>query len=337
MTASDLRRYDRDGIVAALISATLLGLAPIFGKQALQAGIDYRVLVTIRTVSAALILWLFFILVWRRYLFIYPVGLTACATAGIINGLGSVFYYSGLNKLDASLAQLIYSINPLILIVLLRLDGQPISRLTVLRLLLALPAIYFLTTGGDFHEARLKGVAYMLIGGLGYALHLAIIQRPLRDMPPPTVTLYSLTAMAFTVAPVGVWALWARPGPQLIPDRAWAGVAGLTIVTAISRLSLFVGVKKLGGLQAALLGLSELIVSVFTALIFFGERLTFQQWMGAAALALSIGLVSRERDIAGHYMSYGWLAWMYALLERFTPQPKPPEPAKVKKVITEEK
>ena len=46
MTASDLRQYDRDGVLAALISASLLGLAPIFGKQALQAGIDYRVLVT---------------------------------------------------------------------------------------------------------------------------------------------------------------------------------------------------------------------------------------------------------------------------------------------------
>lgn len=46
----------------------------------------------------------------------------------------------------------------------------------------------------------------------------------------------------------------------------------MTLVTMISRLSLFMGVKRLGGAQAALIGLSELLVTVLCALALAGLR-----------------------------------------------------------------
>ncbi len=328
MDASRFRHHARNGILAALLSAILLGLAPIFGKLALREGMDPFALVLLRTVSAAVILWIAFLLFGRQYIFIYPVGFIACATAGIINGIGSLFFYSGLAALDASLAQLLYSINPLVLVFLLRMDGQPISRLTVFRLILALPAVYLLTSQSQ-HTGQIQGIIFMLIGAVAYATHLAITQRTLRDMPSQTVTLYTLSVMAITVSPWGLWALWTRTPLSETPSIAWGGVIGLTLVTAMSRLSLFVGVKRLGGLQAALLGLSELLVSLVSALIFFNEQLTLTQWIGAAILIVSVGLVGREPELSAHYVSYGWLAWMYGLFEKVQPPPKlPPLPVK---------
>ncbi|MBI3241590.1 MAG: DMT family transporter [Chloroflexi bacterium] len=323
MDSSAARLHARNGIVAALFSATVLGLAPIFGKLALREGMDPLALVLLRTVSAAIILWVIFLLFGRKYIFIYPVGFIACAVAGIINGIGSLFFYSGLAMLDASLAQLLYSINPIILVFLLRLDGQPISRITFVRMILAVPAVYLLTSNTE-HVGQLQGVVFMLIGAAAYALHLAITQRTLRDMPSQTVTLYTLSVMAITVAPWGLWAIWTGTPLAEASDVAWAGVIGLTLATAMSRLSLFVGVKRLGGMQAALLGLSELLVSLISALIFFNEQLTITQWSGAIILIVSVGLIGREPDLASHYVSYGWLGWMYGLFERLHPQPEPP-------------
>lgn len=311
--AAAIRRYAPEAIVAALSSAVLLGLAPIFGKQALREGMDIFALVVLRTGSAAAILWIVFAFRRRQYLYIYPAGLIACATAGFINGIGSLMYYSGLARLDASVAQLLYTTNPLILALLLKLDGQPISRLTLLRMFVAFPAVAFLITGGSAHSGQIIGMMLMMGGGFMYALHLAVTQRTLRDMPSQTVTLYTLTAMAITVLPS---ALAIRTSLTHTPSIAFFGAVGLTVVTVFSRLLLFVSVKRMGGLQAALLGLSELLVSIVTAFIFFGEQLTPAQWASAIALMVSVALVSREHDLRAHHISEGWLAWVYGAFER---------------------
>ncbi|HLB45796.1 MAG TPA: DMT family transporter [Anaerolineales bacterium] len=308
-----VRRYAPEAIFAALSSAVLLGLAPIFGKQALREGMDIFALVVLRTGSAAIILWIVFAFRARQYLYIYPAGFIACATAGFINGVGSLMYYSGLARLDASLAQLLYTVNPLILAFMLRLDGQPISRLTLVRMIIAFPAVAYLITRGSEHSGQTIGMVLMLGGAFMYALHLAVTQRTLRDMPSQTVTLYTLTAMAITVLPS---ALAIRTPLTHTPSLAFFGAVGLTIVTVFSRLLLFVSVKRLGGLQAALLGLSELLVSVVAAFIFFGDKLTTTQWVGAIALMISVALVSREHDLRAHHISEGWLAWVYGVFER---------------------
>jgi drug/metabolite transporter (DMT)-like permease len=100
------------------------------------------------------------------------------------------------------------------------------------------------------------------------------------------------------------------------PPIAFLGAIGLTVVTIISRLLLFLSVKRLGGLQAALLGLSELLVSIVAALIFFGEHLTVTQWLAAIPLMISVLLVSQEHDLRAHHISEGWLAWVYSLFEK---------------------
>ena len=60
---------------------------------------------------------------------------------------------------------------------------------------------------------------------------------------------------------------------------------------------LFLGLKRLGGVQTALIGLSELLVTVLSAFVLLGEQLSAWQWMGAALLAVSVLLVARERRL----------------------------------------
>jgi hypothetical protein len=74
----------------------VLRLAPIFGKQAINAGTPALSVVALRTVFATLSLWLLFALrSGAASSYIYPVGLWDCFTAGVINGLGSLMYYTG--------------------------------------------------------------------------------------------------------------------------------------------------------------------------------------------------------------------------------------------------
>jgi len=301
------------GITAALASAFFLGMAPVFGKQAILLGIPPLAVVAARTLLASLLLLGVMALFYRPYFYIYPAGLLGCLLAGAINGIGSLFYYSALGRINANLGHLLYSLYPLFLVLWLSLDRQPTSRLTLFRLALALPAILLLTQT-ESGKIDLIGVAEMLVASALYALHLPINQRVLYDMPAPTVTLYTLIAMSAVVVPTFlISSSFADQSTSLTGDlaqAAWRPVVGLALVTFFSRLTLFTGVKHLGGMQTALLGLSEILVALTFAYLWLGEGFTTQQWLGAALLCASLALVAFEQPPPRKQGTGGFLSWL---------------------------
>ncbi|MFC1879625.1 DMT family transporter [Chloroflexota bacterium] len=311
------------GIYAALASAFFLGMAPVFGKQAILLGMSPLAVVALRTILAALLLLGVMAIFYRSYLFIYPAGLLGCLLAGWINGVGSLFYYSSLGRIDAGLGQLLYTLYPLFLVFWLSLDNQPPSKLTLFRVLVALPALYLLIQVGD-RNIDLIGVGEMLIASALYALHLPINQRVLYEMPAPTVTVYTLLAMSAVVVPTflfsGALTVQANPidaslvasSPDLLSSFKvlWWPIFGLTMVTFLSRITLFLGVKHLGGMQTALLGVSEVLVAITFAQLWLNERFTTQQWIGALLLIISLALVGLEKAPPKKQSTGGFLSWL---------------------------
>ena len=299
------------GINAALISAVFLGITPIFGKQAISMGVSPLGVVAIRTLFATLLLFFVMLIFQRKYLFIYPAGLIGCLMAGWINGLGSLFYYSALGKIDAGLGQMLYSLYPFFVVFWMFLDGQSITKMTVFRLILAIPAVILLVdTHGESNIHLIAGIAMMLFSSVLYALHLPINQRVLYDIPAPTVTLYTLIAMSAIVVPTYLFS--GNIGEVTTISTAWWPIIGLSLVTFFSRIMLFTGVKHLGGTQTALLGLSELIVTLFLSQIWLNESLTTSQWIGAGFLSLSLLLIAWEKPKPPKKDSGGWLGWLTA-------------------------
>lgn len=296
----------RKGIHAALASAIFLGIAPVFGKQAINMGVPPLGVVALRTIFAAGLLLLVVLIYRREFLYIYPAGLLGCVLAGGINGLGSLFYYGALGRIDASVGMLLYSLYPLFVVLWLWLDRQPPSRLTLFRLFLIVPALYLLTQA-NHEQVDLIGVIMMLVSSVLYALHLPINQRVLYDMPAPTVTMYTLLAMSGVVIPA-----YFISGQSIYPtiEHAWGSVLGLTLVTFASRLTLFLGVKHIGGMQTALLGLGELLVAIVFSHVWLGERLSPQQWGGALILIISLVLIMLERPAPQKLSKGGWLSWL---------------------------
>lgn len=259
----------------------------------------------LRTVLAAALLLTIVALFDRKSLYIYPVGLLGCMLAGSINGLGSLLYYMALHRLPVSVGQLLYSLYPFFVAMWLTLDRQYPSKLTVLRIMLAGLAVVLLTNL-PHRPTDLMGVGMMIGAALLYALHLPINQRVLFEAPAPTVTMYTLLAMSAVVLPV-----------YLIFDRSWpatnapfAPLIGLTIATFLSRLALFMGIKKIGGMQTALLGLGELLITILFSYYWLHESLSAMQWLGAMGLAISLLLVRAEPTAPQKHSSDGWFSWI---------------------------
>lgn len=301
-----IRTGKATGIGSALASALFLGMAPVFGKQAIALGFSPLAVVAIRTSLAAGLLLLIMALFRRSYLFMYPAGLLGCGLAGALNGIGSILYYLALQRLSASVGQLIYSLYPIFVAIWLILDLQPPSRLTYLRTGVGLLGAILLTSAAPGGVDWI-GVALMLGASILYALHLPINQRVLYDIPAPTVTLYTLLAMSAVVVPAFLIFDRHFPGTNI----NWLPVLGLTMVTFFSRLMLFTGIKHLGGMQTSLLGLSELFVTVVVSHIWLGESLHSIQWAGAALLGFSLILIGVDKvSPAPRHARGGWLAWI---------------------------
>lgn len=303
-----MQKKPTTGILAAFASAVFLGFAPVFGKLAITQGFSPLAVVALRTSLAAGALLLIVLLFYRSFLYIFPVGLIGCVLAGVINGLGSLLYYLALGRLEASIGQLLYSLYPFFVALWLALDHQPPTRLTIFRIGLASIAVLLLTNVPG-KPADIAGILMMLGAAVLYAMHLPINQRVLYEVPAPTVTLYTLLSMSAVVVPA--YFLFDRQWP--VQAAPWLPVLGLTLVTFFSRLALFFGVKKIGGMQTALLGLGELLIAIVFSHVWLGESLTALQWLGALGLGLSLILVAFERITPQHHSGKtGWLSWIRA-------------------------
>lgn len=300
------------GIKAALVSAVFLGFAPVFGKQAILFGFSSFAVVAFRTSLASALLMLSMLVLNRKSFYIYPAGLLGCLMAGGVNGVGSILYYAALARLDASIGHLLYSFYPIFVALWMVLDRQPVKPVTAFRLLFTLPAIYLLVAAGT-KQVDLAGASMMIGSACLYALHLIINQRVLYDMPPATVTLYTLLSMTAVVVPV--YLIFDRSLPAVLPVQAslfslWWPILGMGVATFLSRLTLFMGVKHLGGMQTALLGLGELLVTIGLAYIWLHESLTSFQWVGAFLLGLDLMMIGVDKFAPERKRSTGILAFL---------------------------
>ncbi|MBN2305804.1 MAG: DMT family transporter [Anaerolineae bacterium] len=274
----------RARLITALLSPVFLGMAPVFGKLALRGGSDPFTVAAVRTAFAALLLWVLYLIFWRKYIYIYTAGFLGCAVVGTINGIGSLMYYNGLNRMDASMSQLLNGTYLVFVVLLARLGGQSLSWRTAMRVGLALAGL-MLITGGVRGQVNWFGVGLMLGNALLFAGTVVLSQRVLWEMPAQTVTLYVVTVMAGIVvmARIAYDVHWL---PQT--GDATLAILALALTTALSRLTLFAGVKNLGSLQTTLLAITELAVAVALSFVALDERLTTVQWIGVGAFVLSL-------------------------------------------------
>ncbi len=287
------------------LSAVLLGSTPVLGKLALEAGMLPLALVTFRTAGAALLL-LLALLPRRGSLHIFPLGLIGCLLAGVLNGIGSLFFYAGLARVNAGVGQMLFGLFPVWVALLLYLDGQRPSRLSLAGLALGLPAVYLITSA-RWQQVDTAGAAFMLLAGILFGLHIPINERVLYEVPAPTVAFYTLVAMTLVV---GTAFLIFPERPSAVSTAALVPLLGLTAVTFISRVALFSGVKFIGGLQSSLMGLAEVLVAIGLAHILLHERLTSAQQLGGLLLGAALVISGIDRSPGRRVHGKGWLYWL---------------------------
>jgi drug/metabolite transporter (DMT)-like permease len=201
----------------------------------------------------------------------------------VISGIEICCFFWSLAFVDASMASMIKSIQPLAVLILLRLGGERLTKRHAVRLLLASAGIYLLVGPGG--QVAPMGLFLLFISIILYAVQLVFTQWYLRGYDTGTVTIYLLAMMTGVV--LSWWwiegAVWRNPG---LYD--WIVIGILVVVsTYFARLALYAAVWRVGSGQLALLWPLQILLAIILSVLFLEEQLTLIQWLGGGLILIS--------------------------------------------------
>ena len=280
------------GWALALISTFCYSFAPPVARYAILDGFDSTALLTARLWIATALFAVTLAITDRQKLLMPRQGLWAATGVGAVNAAGMVLFFFALTYLEASLSAMILALSPAIVLSLLALRGERLTRRHLVRLAVALAGVYLLI--GPTGAVDWIGAGLTLLATFFFSLQVALTQWHLVGYPARSVMFYVTGTMTLFVT--GWWlvngAVWTAPGPN-----GWLAVIILAVVsTYLARLGYFTALARIGGSQISLLGPLETLLSVIWSILFLGEQLAPLQVVGGGLILVSALLAVRRLE-----------------------------------------
>ena len=271
------------GWALALLTSACLSTMPPVLKYAINLGLDPSQLLALRYLLATLLLSGTVAIIAprrlradRQLLLFASIGGLAYAT--------TVFLYSySLTRLNASVAAMIFSLYPLLVLGVLAFLGEKFTYRNIVRLALGLSGVYLLIGPGG--RVDLLGIMLVIGAMIALTVYLFTIQGRLAAYDELTVAVYLVAAMA-----VAINLAWLVGGAtwQSLGGRGWLAIGWMAIIgTYLAQLTMVTSIRIIGGGQVALLNPLETFLTVVWSVLFLSESLTAMQWVGGGLILVS--------------------------------------------------
>jgi drug/metabolite transporter (DMT)-like permease len=281
--AKRLLRGARIGWVLAITATVAYSFAPPVARAAIVGGFNSTSLLMARMLLATTLFAVTLAFTAGRELRMSRQGVTAAILVGAVNAAGMICFFFALNYLEASLSAMILALSPPIVLSLLALGGEKLTRRHLVRVTLALVGVYLLV--GPTGQVNWVGAGLALLATFLFSLNTALTQWTLVGYPARGVAFYVTASLTFFVV---LWWLyngaeWSSPGLG-----GWLAVIVLAVVsTYLARLTFFAAVGHVGGSQLSLLAPLETMLSVVWSILFLQETLTPLQAVGGVLILVS--------------------------------------------------
>lgn len=271
------------GWALVLLASVVLSASPVIARGVLRSGMDPTLLLMLRFWLATALLGAVLMLRAPALLRINQRGLQKCAFAGLLAGLDTLAFFYALQRLDASLAVMLSSFYPLLVLLWLRLRGEPFTVLDVIRLGMGIGGVYFLTGLGQ--TADWLGVLLIGFSTITYSLFIVVLPTLQPAIDTNTSAFYVVASMTvyFTLFWLLQGARWQPPTTEGWLAVVWLAVFGVVV----HRLLLFAGIARIGSAETALLAPVDILLTILWSLLFLGERVQALQWLGGSLILLS--------------------------------------------------
>jgi drug/metabolite transporter (DMT)-like permease len=278
------------GWILALASTLASSIVTPLSRGIIVAGFDPILLLLLRLSLAVLLMGLTLAVTQPVHFRVERRGFWRIIGVGLLAGLEICCFFSALAYVDASMSAMIKSTQPLVVLLLLTLGGERLTKRQLARLGLAICGIYLLVGPGG--TVVPIGFFFLLLSLLLYGSQLVFIQWWLSSYSPHTVALYLSATMTLVIA--GWWwlqgAVWHDPSMT-----GWLIIGVLAVVsTWFARLALFGAIARIGSGQIALLWPLQTLLIIVLSVTFLGERMTPVQWIGGVLILSSTALAARR-------------------------------------------
>ncbi|MFC6159334.1 DMT family transporter [Kribbella jiaozuonensis] len=280
------------GRLFCLLSAAAFGVMAVFGKLAYDAGVSVDALLLVRFGLAGGLLLI--VALARGSLRNLP-------RRAVLTGLGmgvfgyaaqSGLYFSALARMDASLVALILYLYPiLVMAAAIALRRERASRRRVWALAIALVGIGLVLSGALAGRFDVVGVLLALGAPIVYTGYILVGDSLTADVPPLALTALVCTGAFGTFLVLGLF----RGVDLGFAPVGWLWLAAVALISTVAAILLFfAGMARVGPSVASILSIFEPVVTVASAALVFGEKLSATQWIGGA-LVLSAVLIVQWR------------------------------------------
>lgn len=277
------------GILLVLFSSTCFGVMPLFAHLAYESGCDPISVLWVRFNVAAIVLWL--VLTLQR---IPPPQFRHCLLLMIMGSIyvaQSLCYFTALTLIPASLVVLLLYLYPAIVtglaIVFL---GEPLHPRKLIALGLSLLGV-FLTIGVDQGNSA-RGILLGILMAVLYAIYILLVSGILSQERSALACLtWVMTGSGLVYSGLVGFTGWSLPQQP----QGWIALLCIGLVsTALAVVTLFAGIKRIGATSAATLSTWEPVVTIVTASLFLGDRLSPLSWMGAGLILFAVLMISQK-------------------------------------------
>jgi drug/metabolite transporter (DMT)-like permease len=266
------------GWLFGLGSSLAGGLVTPLARGLIVGGMAPSTLLVLRLSLATVLLGVTLAIVAPHKLKLTRRGVGLMVVVGGLAGLEIASFFWALAYVDAATSSIIKSVQPLVVLLLLALGGERMTKAHWLRLLLSMLGIYLLVgVGGKIDPFGAFLIALSLIF---YALQLAQVQWWLQAYDTWTIAFYLTGIMSLVVT--GWWAVTGAPWQPPTLTEVTVIVALAVVGTYFARLALFAAIARIGSGQIALMWPLQTLTAILAAVFFLNEHLTPIQWLGGA-------------------------------------------------------
>lgn len=281
-------------VILITISAALWGVIAIFVRGLADIGLSPMEIVTIRVVTAAILLGLIGLVKYRSQMLIRIKDIRLFIGTGI---LSIVFfnwcYFTAVGSMNLSLAVILLYTSPAFVAVLSFLFlKEKITRVKAASVIGTILGCVLIAGVGQSDSASLTAIGIFtgLGAGFGYALYSIFGKFALAKYSPFTVTFYTFLIAALTLFPVT--GLWKKGTELLSGDILFYGVGLGLFPTVIAFLLYTKGLEKVETSQAAVIATVEPIVATILSVFLYKESFGLIQAIGSLIILLSVTIIN---------------------------------------------
>ncbi len=280
------------GIVLLLLSASAWSTSLITALMAYREGISVNTSNATRFTFAAVFV-LGYLLIRRQPLRLPRNGIGLSILLGFLLFIISFGYLTSTRYIPVSLAVLLFYTAPFLVALLVRfIDCEPLSAKKILALIAAFVGLVLALKVNAGFTLNMAGLGFALLAACGLATMIMVSSRVPQRFDPVVLNFYGLTIGALLFITTLLIA-----GDLTIPHTysAWLKLGIVGISVAVAQVSLFIGIRHIGSMHAAILMNMEPVFTIALAMLLLGEQFDRQQLAGAILVIAAVFVVTHTK------------------------------------------